>query len=59
MVVIEENELIITENSLDLMTPEEVSIIKDVCRAVVKRRKEKMNSLSIYVPTIPNLNVVS
>lgn len=41
MVVIEENELIITENSLDLMTPEEVSIIKDVCRAVIKRRKEK------------------
>lgn len=41
MVVIEENELIITENSLDLMTGEEVKMVKDICRAVANRRKEK------------------
>lgn len=44
MVVIEENELIITENSLDLMTGEEIKAIKDICKAVVKRRKESHES---------------
>lgn len=40
IVVIEENELIITENTLDYMTGEEIKTIKDVCRTVAKRRKE-------------------
>lgn len=44
MVVIKEHELIISENALDYMTGEEVKAIKDICKAVVKRRKESHES---------------